>query len=264
MSASIKNIASSKGFPGNPVLVAGPSSGAPTVYLHGLLGQDWDGLLDTLSQKRRVYSPAHPGSDQPDELKDIDDIHDLVLYYDELFDKLELDQVDLVGHSLGGMLAAEIAACYPKRVRKLVLIDPLGLWMDETPVQDFLLVNPNRLAELMLGDPHSEAVKSKLAMPEDPAAKVTEILRRFTTMASVAHFLWPIPERGLKKRLHRITADTLIIWGEQDKFVPRAYAEQFSSQIRGARVEVIAGAGHTPQFSHGADVAAKIESFLGR
>ena len=142
MNAPVNHTQISGEFEPNPVLIKG--KGAPVVFLHGLLGQEWDPCLDTLSENRCVYAPAHAGSDEPDELRNLDSIYDLVIYYDDLFRKLGLGQIDLVGHSFGGMVAAEIAAAYPDRVRKLVLIDSLGLWRDDAPVEDYLLVPPQK------------------------------------------------------------------------------------------------------------------------
>ena len=145
-----------------------------------------------------------------------------------------------------GMVAAEFAAVYPERLRKPVLIDPLGLWRDDAPVADYLLCYPDKRAELLLGDPASAGVKAKLALPDDAEAKIKMTLDRVSTLAAVSHFLWPIPKRGLTKRLHRTKADTLIVWGEQDKLISPVYAKDFAAQIGGSRVEMIAGAGHTP------------------
>ncbi|HKU94945.1 MAG TPA: alpha/beta fold hydrolase, partial [Vineibacter sp.] len=189
MTATVHTVDVAAGFQPNPVLVKG--EGPPLVYLHGLLGQAWDGLLDGLSATRRVYAPAHAGADEPDELRGISGMHDLVLYYDDVLDALGLDRIDLVGHSFGGMVAAEIAAARPDRVRRLVLIDALGLWRDDAPVADFLLVPADRQAALLLGDPATDAVRAHLALPDDPEHRITETLRRTTSMASIAHFLWP-------------------------------------------------------------------------
>jgi pimeloyl-ACP methyl ester carboxylesterase len=260
MNAAVKQVPMSAEFPPNPVLVKG--DGAPVVYLHGLLGQEWNGFLDGLAAKRRVYAPAHAGAEDPDELRDLDNIHDLVLYYDELFDKLGLEQVDLVGHCFGGMVAAEIAATYPQRVRRLVLIDSLGLWRDDAPVQDYLLVPSQQRVALLLGDPARPEVKAQLALPADPQEQMNALLHRITGLASVSHFIWPIPERGLTRRLRRVKAPTLILWGAQDQFVPSVYAADFAAGIAGAKVEIIAGAGHTPQFDQPQAVAERVLGFL--
>ena len=117
---------------------------------------------------------------------------------------------------------------------------------------------------VLLGDPESANVKQKLALPEDPEARVKEMIRRFTVSASVAHFTWPIAERGLSKRLRRISADTLVLWGRDDALMDACYAQDFAAQIPSGTVEYVSGAGHTPHFDKPEAVAESIRKFLGR
>ncbi len=261
MNAPITRIALSRGLQDNPVQIKG--EGAPVVFLHGLLGPEWSECLDTLSGTRRVIAPAHAGSDEPDELRQFEGIYDLVIYYDDLFNRLGLEKIDLIGHSFGGMVAAEYAAAYPHRVGKLVLIDALGLWRDDVPVEDYLLIPAARQVELLLGDPDRADIKARLALPDDPQARVATLLSRITALASASHFIWPIPERGLRKRLHRLAASTLILWGANDRFIPKIYAEEFASRIAASKVVVLPDAGHAPHLDQPAVVASLIAEFLG-
>ena len=261
MSATVQSIELGRGLQPNPVLVSG--EGSPLVYLHGLTGQRWDGFQEALSRKHKLYAPANAGADEPDELQTFDTVHDLVIYYDDLFRSLGLEKFDLVGHSFGGMMAAEYAAAYPERVRRLVLIDPLGLWRDDAPAANFTYLTPEDQTRMFLGDPESEDVKAYMALPEAQPAKNTEIVRRITGMASILHFIWPIPERGLARRLYRVKAETLVVWGDDDPLISASYAEDFAAGIQGARVARIAGAGHMPQFSQSAKVLDNVLTFLG-
>jgi pimeloyl-ACP methyl ester carboxylesterase len=261
MSAAIsQSIDLPGGFVPNPVLIDG--KGAPVVYLHGPFGQEWDGFLDDLATRRKVYAPAHAGAEDTDDLQYLDGISDLLLYYDDLFDQLGLERVDLVGHSFGGMVAAEYAATFPHRVGKLVLIDALGLWRDDVPVEDHLLASPEKQVALLFNDPTMPPVKAKLAMPENTDELREAILRRFGALASTSHFIHPIPERGLARRLRRIKAPTLIIWGAQDKLAPPVYAEEFASRIANSRVQIIENAGHVPQIEQRELVSQHIIKFL--
>ncbi|MDO8433795.1 MAG: alpha/beta hydrolase [Candidatus Binatus sp.] len=261
MSAAIsQSINLPGGFVPNPVLIDG--KGSPVVYLHGPFGQEWDGFLDDLATRRRVYAPAHAGAEDIDDLQYMDNFSDLVLYYDDLFDQLGLERVDLVGHSFGGMVAAEYAATFPHRVGKLVLIDALGLWRDDIPVEDHLLASPEKQVALLFNDPAKPEVKAKLAMPENSDELREAILRRFGALASTSHFIHPIPERGLARRLRRIKAPTLIIWGAQDKLTPPVYAEEFASRIGNSRVQLIENAGHMPQVEQREMVTRHVIDFL--
>jgi pimeloyl-ACP methyl ester carboxylesterase len=248
------------GFAANPVIVKG--EGAAVVYLHGPFGQEWDGFLDDLAAHHRVYAPAHAGAEETEDLEQLDGIPDLLLYYDDLFDRLGLERVDLVGHSFGGMIAAEYAATFRDRVRKLVLIDPMGLWRDDAPVRDHLLVSPANLVRLLFHDPAKPEVAAKLAMPTEREPMNAALVRRFGALASTAHFIHPIPERGLKRRLRRIKAETLVLWGAQDALVPPVYAAEFAALIPNARVQMIEKAGHMPQIEQRQIVSEHLTRFL--
>jgi pimeloyl-ACP methyl ester carboxylesterase len=257
-----QNIELPGGFAANPVIIKG--EGAPVVYLHGPFGQEWDGFLDDLAKYRRVYAPANAGAQETDDLDQLDGFADLVLYYDDLFDQLGLERVDLVGHSFGAMVAAEYAATFRDRVRKLVLIDAMGLWHDDAPVADHLLVSPQNLVKLLYLDPSKPEVAAKLAMPSEHEAMNAAIVDRFGALASTAHFIHPIPERGLKRRLRRIKAETLVLWGAQDALVPPSHAAEFAALIPNARVEMIQGAGHVPQIEQRKLVSEQLAKFLDR
>jgi pimeloyl-ACP methyl ester carboxylesterase len=255
-----RNIELPGGFAANPVIIKG--EGAPVVYFHGPFGQEWDGFLDDLAAYRRVYAPAHAGAEQTEDLDQLDGLSDLVLYYDDLFDRLGLDRVDLIGHSFGGMVAAEYAATFRDCVRQLVLIDAMGLWRDDAPIADHLLVSPQALVKLLFHDPSKPEVAAKLAMPSEREAMNAAIVNRFGALASTSHFIHPIPERGLKRRLRRIKAETLVLWGAQDALVPPSYAAEFAELIPNARVEMIQGAGHVPQIEQRQLVSERLAKFL--
>jgi pimeloyl-ACP methyl ester carboxylesterase len=248
------------GFAANTTLTRG--DGSPVVYLHGPFGQEWTGFLEDLATRHRVFAPAHPGGEEPADLQRLDGIFDLVLYYDDLFDSLGLGKLDLVGHSFGGMVAAEFAATYPDRVRKLVLIDALGLWRDDAPVRDHVMTTPEEQIGLLYADPSKPEIAASLALPEDAERRHAMIIHRFSAVASTSHFIWPIPERGLAKRLRRVKADTLVLWGRQDALAPAVYAEEFAALIPGARVRVVDGAGHIPHVEQRDAVSKAVLDFL--
>ena len=141
----------------------------------------------------------------------------------------------LVGHSFGGMVAAEYAAYFNTKVRKLVLIDSLGLWVDETPVADINGIAERKIPALLFADASGSAAIDAFAMPSDPVAMATTMVARISTRAAVSHFIWPIPDRDLRRRLYRITAPTLVVWGDSDRYVPQLYAEEFARNHRRRR-----------------------------
>ncbi len=108
-----------------------------------------------------MHAPEHPGTTPgaPDDIYQLDGLWDLVLCYDELLDALGLEQAVLVGHSFGGMVACEVAAASARRARRLVLIDPIGLWRDSDPVVNWMMLDPAEMRRRIFHDPDSDAAK---------------------------------------------------------------------------------------------------------
>jgi pimeloyl-ACP methyl ester carboxylesterase len=237
------------------VLVKG--QGEPLVYLHGAGGNVWDSYLEELSKHYKVYAPYIPGTGGSNGNEVLHGWWDLVLYYYELFDALGLETVDVIGHSFGGMLASEIASTDPKRVKNLILIGAAGLWIDENPMVDvFSLVNtPQELLERMFVDTNSAAAKAFTTLPENEEERIEAIVENLTSLAEAGRYMWPIPDKGLSRRIHRLTANTCIVWGEKDGLIPVDYAYEFYKKIPGSKVEIIENTSHYPQ-------AEKLEEVL--
>jgi pimeloyl-ACP methyl ester carboxylesterase len=115
---------------------------------------------------------------------------------------------------------------------------------------------------MLFADPAGEAAQAMLAMPEDPEALASAQAQMVWNLGATGKLCWPIPDKGLHKRLHRITAPTLIVWGEEDKLISAVYAEEFRSRIAGSRVEIIPKAGHIPQVEQTEATYAAVSAFL--
>jgi pimeloyl-ACP methyl ester carboxylesterase len=245
----------------NQLMIKG--DGKPVVYLHGSFGQEWSAPLDALAERRRVIAPSNVGAFDLDELAHMDGLLDLLIYYDDVFNRLGLESFDLVGHGFGGMVAAEYAALFNSRIDRLVLIDALGLWRNDQPVADYNYVPADQVPLLMFHDLENPGVQELFAsQPTEKNEIIGTALDRMTALGSTNHFLWPIPERGLHKRLGRIKAPTLILWGAQDRIVPPVYAQEFASRIADAKVVMIKGAGHAPQVEQPGAISAALADFL--
>lgn len=242
------------------VRVAG--KGPALVFLHSGYGLVWDQFLDLLANDFTVYAPEHPGTTEgnPDAVKPLDDLWDLVLFYYELFDKLGLEAPALVGHSFGGMVAAELAATNARRVSRLVLIDPLGLWRDDSPIKNYMVMPQADLDPLFFHDRNHPARKLVFANPEEPES----FIRVTWALGCTGKFMWPLPDKGLKKRAHRINAPTLIIWGKQDGLTGPVYADDFKKLIANSKVELVDNAGHMAQMEQPEAVARLVSGFLKR
>jgi pimeloyl-ACP methyl ester carboxylesterase len=238
--------------------------GPPVVFFHGPWGLSWSPFLDRLAGHFAVHAPEHPGTSpgRPDDVYRLDGVWDLALCYDELLDALGLSRAAFVGHSFGGMVACEVAAARPGRVDRLVLIDALGLWRDDAPIPNWMLLHQGDLPGRVFHDPDHEAARILFPVPEDPDARVMARVALQWAMGATGKFLWPIPDKGLRKRIHRIRVPTLLVWGEEDRIVPPVYADEFARRIPGARAAMVAGTGHAPHLESPEQVVRLVRGFL--
>lgn len=238
--------------------------GPPLVYLHPSAGLTWDPFLDRLATRYTVYAPEFPGTTpgDPYAIHQVDDLWDAVLIYEQALRELGLSGVPVIGQSFGGMLAADLAAAYPDLFSHIVLFDPIGLWRDDAPVANWIAAPPDQLPGLLFADPGGEAAQAMLAMPEDPDALASAQAALVWNLGATGKLCWPIPDRGLRKRLHRISSPTLIVWGEQDALISPVYAEEFRTRIEDSRVEIIPKSGHIPQVEQMEATYAAVSAFL--
>ncbi len=232
------------------VLEAG--QGAPLVFLHGAGGIPvWEGVLPLLAHHYHVYAPLLPGFGRSTGIDCLEDQLDLVLHGFDVMDALGIERPYLVGESMGGWLAAEMAALRPHAIGRLALAAPIGLWRDEAPVADLFGHMVHEMVPLLFHDQSSLPAQRMLALTQlfsDKDDRSEEQIETLIALArgfrTAAKFLFPIPENGLERRLWRITAPTLVVWGEEDRFVAPMYADIFAEKIRDARVTMIPDAGH--------------------
>src|SRR5512139_3520352 len=228
---------------GRKVWLLENSGGAPLLYLHGFadvhsVKEGWLPFHERLAKNARVIAPAHPGCAQSDENKDIDTIEDVVFHYLEVIDALQLDKFDLVGHCLGGWIAAELAVRHPEKIRKLVLIGASGLFVEGALIGDiFMNAQPEfgssyaSLREMLFASANQA---DALEMFPDGKGDLEDEVRRYQMLRLSSRIGFKPPyfyNRPLRNRLHRITSPTLIIWGEKDGFVPRSHGETYAKLI---------------------------------
>jgi pimeloyl-ACP methyl ester carboxylesterase len=218
-----------------PFRVHVKGQGPALVFFHGPWGLTWGPFLDSLARNFTVYAPEHPGTtpDLPDAVQPIDNLWDLVLCYDELLDRLKLSDVMLAGHSFGAMVACELAALQSSRILRLVLVDP-----------------------------ESAPAKALFSVPENFDDAALARTRLTWAMGATGKFIWPIPDKGLKKRIHRVQAPTLLVWGEKDRLVPPLYAGEFARRLPRTRHEVVKNAGHAPHLEQPEATAEIVQTFL--
>jgi pimeloyl-ACP methyl ester carboxylesterase len=235
--------------------------GAPMLYLHGGGGIMLDvPFLERLAQERRVIAPSHPGfgkSSLPDWLDSVDDIAHVYL---ELMDRLDLARVDLVGFSVGGWIAADIATKVPERINRLVLIGPVGVKTgtpDKLDVPDVFAMPREKLDRLRFHDPANNPVD--LAALADGDLHI--VARNSETLALLT---WEpyMHNPKLNHRLHRVSMPTLFLRGSSDGIVSADYLERYARLVPRAGIETIAAAGHLPHVEQREITAARVLQFL--
>lgn len=249
-----------------PLHVRIEGAGDPVFYFHPAGGLLWNPFLDWLTQRYTVYLPYHPGThpDAPHAIHNVKSIEHLVLLYEEQIEQLGVHPVALFGQSFGGMMACELAAWWRDLAPKLVVFDPIGLWRDDAPVRPLWMIRPpQELPLLLFADPSGPAAQQFLAMPDDPEEAVRAQVALGWAIACTGKFVWPLPDKGLAERLPRIQADTLIVWGREDKLVPVVYAEEFGRRIPRSRIVIIENCGHIPEVEATNHVIQVVSEFLG-
>jgi len=246
------------------IRVLSKGRGPALVFFHGPWGLTWDPFLDELASRFTVHAPEHPGTtpEAPDDIYKLDSLWDLVLCYDELFDALGLESAAFVGHSFGAMVACEMAAATPRRARAVALLAPIGFWRDADPVTNWMTLDPEAMRARIFRDPAGEAARRMFGPSEPPEAAAAARIRLMWAMGATGKFIWPIPDKGLKKRIHRVTAPALLLWGKEDRLVPLVYADEFARRLPGARVQTVEGCGHAPHLEQPETVARIVGDFL--
>ncbi|MEN6542033.1 alpha/beta hydrolase [Parvibaculum sp.] len=229
-----------------PVRYFEGGKGQPLVYLHGAGGVlAEDPLLAKLAQKYHVYAPLLPGYGDSQECGELRDMLDVTLHTADVVAGLGLKDPILVGHSMGGMIAAEMAAVAPNDFSRLGLICPAGLWLDDHPIPDIFAMLPYEMPQYLFHDVEAgtKLMTAGVAL-DDPEWLKAFLVMNARQMGMAGKILFPIPDRGLAQRLYRVKAKTVLVWGDSDRLIPPAYAHAWKKAIKGAELVSIAEASH--------------------
>ncbi len=247
---------------GEPCRVWEKGQGKPLFYLAGILGLPrWTRFLDLLAERRRVLAPSLPGFPGGSGHGQLDAMIDWVAATLDLVEGAGMvPGSDLIGSSVGGALAAEVAAMAPGLVRRLVLIAPFGLYDPQSPPTDVWAQKPGTGTRLFSAD--AAALADYLACPagEDPAEWAIAMTR---ASEAAARLLWPLGDTRLERRLHRVTCETLLLWGDADQVLAPHYAPRFAAGIGGrTRIAVIPRAGHLAELDAPGPLAEQVLAAL--
>jgi pimeloyl-ACP methyl ester carboxylesterase len=237
--------------------------GPDLVFLHDASGiTAAHPLLTRLAGRFHVVAPLLPGYGESEDAPTIRDMLDVTLHSFDVLAALGLSRPMLVGHSLGGMIAAEMAAVAPNEVERLCLIAPFGLWLEACPIADLFALLPAEFPPLLFDDPAAgAALITEGADLVDPAFLTRFLVTKARQLGMAGKILFPVPERGLAERLYRITARTLLLWGENDRLIPRPYAAAFQAGINGAELALVPRSGHMVPIEQPDFVVHAIERF---
>jgi pimeloyl-ACP methyl ester carboxylesterase len=239
-------------------------SGEPLVFLHGAGGMTAeDPFLAALARSHKVYAPFLPGYGETAECGELRDMLDFTLHTFDVIEALHLTDPILVGHSMGGMIAAEMAAVAPHDVSRLALIAPAGLWRADAPIPDVFTLLPFEMPGVLFHDVEAGAKLMTAGLKlDDPKFLQDYLVRNARQLGMAGKILFPIPERGLSSRLYRVKAKTLIIWGESDRLIVPGYGPEWQTAIEGSTLVTIPAAGHMVIWEKPQVVAEEIAALL--
>ena len=234
-------------------------TGRPMLVLHGGGGpQTVAPIVGHLAETGHVLAPTHPGwngTPRPDRLARIEDLASVYL---DLLRQEDLSDVVVVGSSLGGWIAADMATGDDDhRIAGLVLIDSVGVDIAGQPIRDFFALDPRGVAEYSFHD-GDRFYMDPVTVPPEQVARQRANMAAMRTMAGDPYMHDPL----LLGRLALIRVPTLVVWGESDRIVTPAYGRAMADRIGNATFELIVEAGHLPQIERPAPTFAAIDAFL--
>jgi pimeloyl-ACP methyl ester carboxylesterase len=246
---------------GCSIVLRRAGAGRPLLVLHGASdAEQWLPVMDDLAARHDVIIPEHPGFGASDTPAWLDTIPDLANFYLDLIDQLDLGDVDVIGHDLGGWIAAELAVRNARRLASLTLVAAAGIHVAGVAQTDpFLRTDEQRVRDLFHDPARADEMIKRVLRPELEDVN----LKNQTTTARLT---WQ--PRGydphLAKWLHRIKLPTLLVWGANDKLLPPAYASAWQKLIPNAQLVVVPDCGHLPHVEQRAAFVTVLENFFDR
>ncbi len=222
--------------------------GKPLLYLHGLSGWGrWETYHLALAISHMVYAPQLPGWPDGQLPATIKSVSDYAAIMFKFLDAIEVQTTDIVAHSFGAWIAMYMAVEQPARFSKMVLADAMGLDVPDAPAADLASMTEDSFLRAAFAQTGVRLFPGDFGAIVEDVRQSQEFRRQWKSRGIVAslvngHYADP----GLSSSLHKITADTLVVWGREDRLVPLRHAEILNTSIPRSKLAVIEGAGHTP------------------
>jgi pimeloyl-ACP methyl ester carboxylesterase len=240
------------------VSVRRAGAGPKLLFLHGAGGGQWLPFMDTLAQSFDVIVPEHPGFGESETPAWLDNVSDLAYFYLDFIGALKLEQVHLVGASMGGWIAAELAVRNQSSLKSLTLVAAAGIHVAGAQKGDIFLWSRQELERNRF---YSQELAEAMLAKQPTQEEIDIQMKNRLTMAKLA---WQprLHDPHLAKWLHRIAVPTLIVWGAKDKVIPAQYGPAFRDLIPKARLEILEQCGHVPQIEKAAEFTGLLTSFV--
>ncbi len=248
-------------YKGSEVFLRRGGSGPTLLFLHGAGGiPGWLPYLDSLSDHFDVMAPDHPTFGLSDEPGWVEKVDDLAYFYLDFIKERQLENVHLVGQSLGGWIALEIAVRSTHSLASLTLVGAAGIRIKGQPAADLFIMDDEELARALFKS--DELVRQMLAM--QPSEEQQDIIIK--NKVATARLAWQprLFNPALRKWLHRIDVPTHVIWGDSDRIIPPDYAAEFGSLIAGSTVTMIENSGHLPNIEQTGAFIEAVTGFCNR
>lgn len=238
--------------------------GPPLLFLHSIEGNlGWLPWMEEVSKSATVYAPTHPGFGRSERPEILESVSDMARFYLWMIQELGLEGVTLVGHFLGGWLAAEMATMSPGSLGSLVLIDSAGVRPEEGEVADIFLLGEDETTKLSFHDaasvPEYSGLFERELSPEERELRIRG--REMTTRLCWKPYMY---DRSLEWLLQRVEVPTLVVWGAEDKIIPVGAGRRIHEAIPGSVLEVIPKCGHLPHVEKAEEFASLVLRHLSR
>ena len=244
---------------GTKVHLRRSEGGDPMLFLHGASGvPGWIPTFIELSKNYDLLVPDHPTyglSDEPDWLDSMDD---LAMFYLDFIEEMKLDKLHLVGNSLGGWLALEIAVRNSARIESLTLVGAAGIRIKGKPITDIFMMDPEDLVrEIFVDQTYADNILRAELTEEQMDIQIRN-------RVATARLGWQprLFNPNLRKWLHRISVPTHVIWGDSDKIIDPVYATEFGNLISNSKITIIEHTGHLPHVEKSEQFVNAVRNFL--
>ena len=246
---------------GTEVQMFSSGSGPPILFLHGAGGnRGWQSFQESLAGNNTVYAPSQPGFNGTEQPEWVGTITDVAHFNQQLVQKLGLDQYVLMGHSMGGWIAAEMAAMSPSSLKGLVLIDAVGIRPKNTDITEIFMVSAETRAGYRFHDPSQVADIEEYTRELTPEEAVVD----FSNREMASRLLWRpyMHNPSLPHYLAAVDTPTLVLWGRQDAIVPLECGELYHQALGNSELAVIDQCGHSPQMEKPQEFLEQVTGFL--